>query len=293
MKVVKVSSDEFIVTVNQGTEVASKEYALEAKQAVVEAEQAVVDAEAQVTLAQQAVTDAQGQVSLAAAQVDLAEAQVTLATAQANDSSQSAAESLASKNEAASILANTLTGGGVSGQIGFWNGVKNLIGNAELLWDSINKRLDVIGFIKVSKSYTNSSDLGVVSEGSIPGINIRSTSRGRFSMLCNFITNNTTSFMTGVDTNHPNKIAIQLDHENEYVGVGVNYPTVKLDVGGKARIRDIANAVGNIANYSATGVLQQRTPLETASDILKALPTYNASVSQTLTHNASGVIEWT
>ena len=104
MKIVKVSSNEFIVTVNQGGEGASKEYALEAKESALEAEQAVTDAEAQVTLAQQAVTDAQGQVSLAAAQVGLAEAQVTLATAQANDSSQSAAESLASKNEASQIL---------------------------------------------------------------------------------------------------------------------------------------------------------------------------------------------
>ena len=90
MKIVKVSSNEFIVTVNQGGEGASKEYALEAKQAVVEAEQAVVYAEAQVTLTQQAVTDAQGQVSLAEAQVGLAQAQVTLATTQANAASDSA-----------------------------------------------------------------------------------------------------------------------------------------------------------------------------------------------------------
>ena len=102
MKIVKVSSDEFIVTVNQEGEGASKEYALEAKQSVIEAQQAVTDAEAQVTLAQQAVTDAESQVSLAAAQVGLAVAQVTLATAQANASIQSAAESLSSKEESVS-----------------------------------------------------------------------------------------------------------------------------------------------------------------------------------------------
>ena len=95
MKIVKVSSDEFIVTVNQGGEGASKEYALEAKQSVIEAQQAVTDAEAQVTLAQQAVTDAESQVSLAAAQVGLAEAQATLATAQAGIATDQASLTLA------------------------------------------------------------------------------------------------------------------------------------------------------------------------------------------------------
>ena len=74
MKVVKVSSDEFIVTVNQGTEVASKEYALEAKESAAES------LESKVIATQKAV----------------------ITTTNANEAIQSAAESLSSKEESVS-----------------------------------------------------------------------------------------------------------------------------------------------------------------------------------------------
>ncbi|MEB2775238.1 hypothetical protein SYJ56_07955 [Algoriphagus sp. D3-2-R+10] len=59
----------------------------------------------------------------------------------------------------------------------------------------------------------------------------------------------------------------------------------KLNVNGTVRIQSIANATGNFATYSATGVLQQRTASQVLADI-------GAQASRTLV-SASGTIEIT
>jgi len=51
------------------------------------------------------------------------------------------------------------------------------------------------------------------------------------------------------------------------VMIGSGTPTNLLDVNGTARIRTIANGVGDFLTKSATGVLQQRTAAETRGDI--------------------------
>ncbi len=51
------------------------------------------------------------------------------------------------------------------------------------------------------------------------------------------------------------------------VMIGSGTPTNLLDVNGTARIRTIANGVGNFLTTSATGVIQQRTAAETRADI--------------------------
>jgi len=62
---------------------------------------------------------------------------------------------------------------------------------------------------------------------------------------------------------------------------------------GTLRVGTFSNAVGNFITKSATGILQERTPLESSDDILKSISGYSASITQTLTHNASGIIQWT
>jgi hypothetical protein len=99
----------------------------------------------------------------------------------------------------------------------------------------------------------------------------------------------TTSFLVQNSTSQ--RLLTVLDNAN--TGINTPSPTEALDVNGRIRARLIDNATGNFLTKSATGVLQERTPTETVSDILTALPTYNAAIFQTLTHNASGVIAWT
>jgi hypothetical protein len=51
------------------------------------------------------------------------------------------------------------------------------------------------------------------------------------------------------------------------VGIATTAPSNTLDVNGTTRIRTISNAVGNFLTTSATGVVQQRTAEEVATDI--------------------------
>ena len=68
--------------------------------------------------------------------------------------------------------------------------------------------------------------------------------------------------------------------------------TDKLDVNGTFRVRTRANATGNFGTWSATGVAQERTPAQSADDILKAISGYSAGVAQKLEHDSSGNITW-
>jgi hypothetical protein len=201
--------------------------------------------------------------------------QAGTSTAKAVESAQSAAQSLLSRNEAAAILANTLTGGAVAGQVPFWNGPKNLIGDAGFVWDNVNKRLG-IGATPTQKLHVNGNIIcSVLSLDD--NINV-----GLYTPLNNI--------SLGIFTNAVERA--------RFTDVGLmigspSLPTQRLDVNGRIRVRLIDNAIGPFATYSATGVLQQRTRLEAARDILTSLPTYNAAIFQTLTHNASGEIAWT
>jgi hypothetical protein len=381
--------------------------------------------------------------------------QAGISTAKATESAQSAAQSLLSRNEAAAILANTLTGGAVEGQVPFWNGPKNLIGNDGFVWDNVNKRL-LVNSLNSLKTLSVGGDVEVIGQTINPLVNnysfidiknpvitaalgtINTISLIRAQGTLNFNTLN--QRMVGIDvditsnatqshipilarmqtsanavvqsqiTNKSNQanagnelrvstgtagvskteIVLSTKSTNPFNSGGVymedgpnsNYwavgtanndylrffhnsnsaaagsvnptawirnnrmfigryaaflplatlhikgegstlsttsflvenstsqrlltvldngntgflttsPTEALDVNGKVRIREVLNATGNPINISATGVFQQRTPLQHINDILTSLPTYNAAIFQTLTHNASGVIAWT
>jgi hypothetical protein len=381
--------------------------------------------------------------------------QAGISTAKAVESAQSAAQSLLSRNEAAAILANTLTGGAVAGQVPFWNGPKNLIGDSSFVWDNVNKRLlvnslnslktlsvggdvEVIGqtinplvnnysFVDIKNPVINAA-IGTINlislvkvQGTLNlntlnqtmvGIDVDITSNATQShipilarvqtsvnaVVQSQISNNSNEANAGNElivstgTVGPNRVEISLsaksinpfrsggvffsDNRNsnywavgtansEYLrffhnsnsastgsvdptawirdnrmfigryqpflplatlhikgegntlsttsflvqnstsqrlltvldnantGINTPSPTEALDVNGKVRIREVLNATGNPINISATGVFQQRTPLQHINDILTSLPSYNAAIFQTLTHNSSGVIQWT
>ena len=366
-----------------------------------------------------------------------------VATQKAAQTVEDAASALASKNQAAAILANTLTGGASAGQIPFWNGPKNLIGDAGLVWDNNLKIFTIGGFARfigasgissggnlsayelsganltaqegsadilslvdiggnlnfntlnqrlrgfnleittnatssqfvepfrvtintpsnaVSTLENNSLDInsgssfmlvrgksgstgqrlivsakqtnpfssgGVVMEdfqntkywavgttnndylrffhnsnsaqpGSVnPTAWIRDNRMfiGRYGAFLPLATLHikgegstlsTTSFL--VENSTSQRLLTVLDNAN--TGINTPSPTEALDVNGRIRVRLIDNATGNFLTKSATGVLQERTRLEAATDILTSLLSYNAAIFQTLTHNASGVIAW-
>ena len=195
VEVVKVQTDEYRITVKKDDPELARQYAIDAG----------ISAEAALLSAIAAAESEQSSIEKAAESNEFA-----------IQSGQSAAGSLASRNEAAAILANTLTGGAVAGQIPFWNAPKNLIGESSFVWDNVNKRL----------------------------------------------------------------------------GVNAVSPTEILDVNGRIRARLIDNGVGNILTKTATGIITERTPIQTATDILTALPTYNGAINQTLQHTSSGVLQW-
>jgi hypothetical protein len=76
------------------------------------------------------------------------------------------------------------------------------------------------GKLTVANTYTNTSDATIVASATIPGINLRSASTGRFSIFTNYSAANSTSFVTGTGTNNPSVEAIAIEHTNNNIGFG-------------------------------------------------------------------------
>lgn len=65
-----------------------------------------------------------------------------------------------------------------------------------------------------------------------------------------------------------------------FLSIGATIATEKLDVDGKARIRNILNATGDFLNASATGVIQKRTAAEVRGDIGAAASSHTHTTAQ-------------
>lgn len=83
-------------------------------------------------------------------------------------------------------------------------------GNVGIGTSSPSYTLDVNGTIHSSKSYADTSNMQLIAEGNIAGINIRSTQGGRFSILESYIAPNITSFYTSTGTSDPSIEAIRI-----------------------------------------------------------------------------------
>ena len=70
------------------------------------------------------------------------------------------------------------------------------------------------GKLTVANTYTNTSDATIVASATIPGINLRTASTGRFSIFSNYATSNSTSFLVGTGTSNPTTEAIFIEHTN-------------------------------------------------------------------------------
>ena len=85
--------------------------------------------------------------------------------------------------------------------------------------------------LHVVNTYTNTSDLTIVASSSIPGINLRTLSSGRFSIMANYSAANTTGFVVGTGTANPSTVAMHIDHATGNVGVGTATPNAALTIG--------------------------------------------------------------
>jgi hypothetical protein len=87
------------------------------------------------------------------------------------------------------------------------------------------------GKLTVANTYTNTSDATIVASATIPGINLRTPSSGRFSIFTSYSANNSTSFVVGTGTSNPSTEAVTIEHTNgttkfrTAISVGAATPT--------------------------------------------------------------------
>lgn len=130
------------------------------------------------------------------------------------------------------------------------------------------ERLQVTGTAKITdsatftKAYSNTSDLGVIVNATIPGINLRTASTGRASFIQSYISNGVASILVGTGTNNPTTQAAHFVGSDGAVVIGVwpgSSSGEKLQVEGTAKITSklsigagtISNAQINLASSTA------------------------------------------
>lgn len=106
----------------------------------------------------------------------------------------------------------------------------------------------VSGKLTVANTYTNTSDATIVASSSIPGINLRTPSTGRFSIFSSYNANNSTSFLVGTGTSNPSTVAMYFDHTTGNVGIGTTSPSAKLDVVANDTVMAYLRSSGGLAN---------------------------------------------
>lgn len=79
------------------------------------------------------------------------------------------------------------------------------------------------GRLHAVNSYTNSSDATIIAGGNIPGINLRASGGGRFSILSNFGATNTTSLAAATGTSNPAEV-MRIDHASGAFIIGTGAP---------------------------------------------------------------------
>jgi hypothetical protein len=169
-----------------------------------------------------------------------------------------------------------------SGQVAFGTGVNTVGGDSGLTWDNVNKRLGIGTVFPTVKLTINDSNpnngvlciLRNTAGSNRTGSQIQITQAGLADWVLGQPPNiNAFSFWSGRNNISGGTEIIRM-HASGNVQIGTTTDAgFRLDVNGTARVQGalrigtISNAVGNFLTTSATGVVQQRTAGETASDI--------------------------
>jgi hypothetical protein len=224
-------------------------------------------------------------------------------------------------NNKQNALTNPITGTGTAGQVSFWTGAGTQSGDSGLIWDNTNKSLTVSGLsslfwlssgnnldgediiFRIGGGVSGSSRLSSIRKNTTTNILSIYASDGGGTAETRFYRNNSTESWritsngilqsngaqtlqtsTGaltIATGGGNDNILLTPHGTGNIGIGTTSPTNTLDVNGTTRVRTITNATGNFVTKSDTGVLQERTPSQTLTDI-GAVPT-----GRTLTINGT------
>lgn len=134
------------------------------------------------------------------------------------------------------------------------------------------------GEIRSTVTYTNTSDLGVVVATAIPGINLRTPTSGRFSLIQNYSSANLTQFLVGTGTNNPTTETLRLDGSTGLV-TAMNGLAV---TGAISASGSVSASVPSFSGASISG-LSAATKLST-----DLIGTYPNGLSFTLVNGGSG-----
>jgi hypothetical protein len=158
--------------------------------------------------------------------------------------------------------------GDIAAATGRWNFYANGSApnylNGELLLGSTSntgEKLQVTGTAKItdsatfSKAYSNTSDLGIIVTAGIPGINLRSTSQGRTTLIQNYHQNATMSILGGTGTNNPTTTIATFNGSDGSVSLGgYTLSTGELlQVNGTAKITGATSIGGNLSVIKNSG----------------------------------------
>lgn len=151
------------------------------------------------------------------------------------------------------LLTNPVTGTGVAGEVAFFNGTSTITGDTGLFWDNTNKRLG----IGASTPYTN---LQIGSTSGAKYIGVVDTADTSYNIA--YFGHNGTKLNIGFsnsNTSISERNAISIDSATLYVGLGVNAPANRLQIGSVGTTGYSGNhfAFGN--GTAATAFFQSNT----------------------------------
>jgi hypothetical protein len=187
---------------------------------------------------------------------------------------------------------NGKIGGSIgAGQVAFGTGTGTIGGDSGLTWDNINKKLFIgnsgFAFNNILTVQTDSL------AGRVRKINIvRNVITQGAELSFNEDTRLTLGVQIGsIGFTYPvtfiqNGLRVG-SFQSGLFAIGNITPTNTIDINGDARIRTINNATGNFLTTSATGVVQQRTAGEVATDIGAVTITGTQTITGEKTFNAN------
>jgi hypothetical protein len=170
--------------------------------------------------------------------------------------------------------------GNIASGTGRWNfyangTALNYMNGALLLGSTTDsgEKLQVNGTAKITdsatftKTYTNSSDLGIIVTALIPGINLRSNSQGRTSLIQNFNSNATMSIVGGTATNNPSTTIATFNANDGSVNIGgwTTSTGELLQVQGTAKITGASSFGADLTYTRNTNLINTINVINTAN----------------------------
>jgi hypothetical protein len=209
--------------------------------------------------------------------------------------------------------------GGENGQVTFWTEDNLQSGDDGLFWDNTNKRLGIGTTTPSADVQIKAKETGLLTDArfiytDFAGVNrtilrnngfqawrimneIGDEGRVQYTMPAGrvgivfsladdsqrtdlrHLSGGGFAFAAGAGSGIPNEL-MRLNVAGD-LGINTTNPTQKLDVNGKARIRTIDNATGDVLTVSATGVVQKRTISEIKGDINQDLQSVTENGNET------------